>query len=200
MDVNCCQRMCHFGLSLPISLKPVGEIPSHLGHKPLGSATVRACPQILYYLGLAIVFIDEYNPSKIFKMGSNSFEVTDVPFEFATPSTVAKENTLCSTCRSQWNTTTVLVQRADYKRRPQHYPSRWYISKGGGTAACTCIEDSLLVLMKYSTSLTPLLQAVAITPLLFLAVLDYQLHGLTGTRREHLEYVCMGENKKIMLP
>ena len=42
--------------------------------------TVRACPQILYYLGLAIVFIDEYNPSKIFKMASNSFQVTAVPF------------------------------------------------------------------------------------------------------------------------
>ena len=36
MDANCCQRMCHFGLSLPISLKPVGGIPSHLGHKTLG--------------------------------------------------------------------------------------------------------------------------------------------------------------------
>ena len=44
------------------------------------SATVRGCPQILQYLGLAIVFIDEYNASKIFKMASNSFEVTDVPF------------------------------------------------------------------------------------------------------------------------
>ena len=39
-----------------------------------------ACPQIFYYLGLAIVFIDECNPSKLFKMASNSFEVTDVPF------------------------------------------------------------------------------------------------------------------------
>ena len=36
MDANCCQRMCHFGLSLPISLKPVGGVPSHLGHKTLG--------------------------------------------------------------------------------------------------------------------------------------------------------------------
>ena len=44
------------------------------------SATVGACPQILYYLGLAILFIDEYKPSKIFKMASTSFEVTDVPF------------------------------------------------------------------------------------------------------------------------
>ena len=44
------------------------------------SATVRACPQILYYLGLAIVFIDEDNPSKIFKMASNSVQVTDVSF------------------------------------------------------------------------------------------------------------------------
>ena len=35
---------------------------------------------MLYYLGLSIVIIDEYNPSKIFKMASNSFEVTDVPF------------------------------------------------------------------------------------------------------------------------
>ena len=36
MEANCCQRMCHFDLSLPISLKPVGGIPSHLGHKALG--------------------------------------------------------------------------------------------------------------------------------------------------------------------
>ena len=36
----------------------------------------------MYYLGLAIVFIDEYNPSKIFKIASNSFEVTDVPLRF----------------------------------------------------------------------------------------------------------------------
>ena len=42
--------------------------------------TVRACPQILYFLGLALVFIDECNPSKIFKMASDSFDVTDVPF------------------------------------------------------------------------------------------------------------------------
>ena len=32
---------------------------------------------MLYYLmGLAIVFLDEYNPSKIFKVASNSLEVT----------------------------------------------------------------------------------------------------------------------------
>ena len=48
------------------------------------SATARACPQILYYLGLVIVFIDEYNPSKISKMASNSVQVTDVSFKFAT--------------------------------------------------------------------------------------------------------------------
>ena len=30
--------------------------------------------------GLDIVFIDECNLSKIFKMASNSFEFTDVPF------------------------------------------------------------------------------------------------------------------------
>ena len=36
-----CQRMCHFGLSLPISLKPVGGITSHLDHKViLGSSIV----------------------------------------------------------------------------------------------------------------------------------------------------------------
>ena len=41
MAANCCQRMCHFGLSLPISLKPVGGITSHLGHKLiLGSSIV----------------------------------------------------------------------------------------------------------------------------------------------------------------
>ena len=41
MAANCCQRMCHFGLSLPISLKPVGGITSHLGHKViLGSSIV----------------------------------------------------------------------------------------------------------------------------------------------------------------
>ena len=44
------------------------------------SATVRACPPNLYYLGLAIEFIAEYNHSNIFKMASNSFEVTDVSF------------------------------------------------------------------------------------------------------------------------
>ena len=33
MADNCCQRMCHFGLFQPISLKPVGGITSHLGHK-----------------------------------------------------------------------------------------------------------------------------------------------------------------------
>ena len=31
-------------------------------------------------LGASYVFIDECNPAKIFKMASNSFEVTDVPF------------------------------------------------------------------------------------------------------------------------
>ena len=70
--------MCHFGLSLPISLKPVGVIPSHLDHKPLGKKVCycRSLPSIFFILlvlGLAIVFIDEYNPSKIFKMASNSF-------------------------------------------------------------------------------------------------------------------------------
>ena len=85
MDANCCQRMCHFGLSLPISLKPVGGIPSHLGHKTLGEK-VCYCQSLPsnFVLGLfgtiGIVFIDEYNPSKIFKMASNSFEVTDVLF------------------------------------------------------------------------------------------------------------------------
>ena len=44
------------------------------------------------------MFIDECNPSKIliFKMASNSVEVTDVPFKFATPTTVAIGDTLCS--------------------------------------------------------------------------------------------------------
>ena len=38
---NCCQGMCHFGLSYPLSLKPVGGITSHLEHKViLGSAIV----------------------------------------------------------------------------------------------------------------------------------------------------------------
>ena len=41
MAANGCQRMCHFGLSLPISLKPVDGITSHLGHKViLGSSIV----------------------------------------------------------------------------------------------------------------------------------------------------------------
>ena len=35
---------------------------------------------VLGLLGLALVFIDECNPSKIFKMASNSLEVRDVPF------------------------------------------------------------------------------------------------------------------------
>ena len=35
------EYMCHFGLSYPISLKPVGGITSHLGHKViLGSSMV----------------------------------------------------------------------------------------------------------------------------------------------------------------
>ena len=37
-------------------------------------------PSDFVLLGVAIVFIDECNPSKIFKMASNSFKVTDVPF------------------------------------------------------------------------------------------------------------------------
>ena len=41
MAANCWQRMCHFGLSLPISLKPVSGITSHLGHTViLGSSIV----------------------------------------------------------------------------------------------------------------------------------------------------------------
>ena len=71
----CCQRMCNFGLSLPIYLKPVGGMPSHLGHKTSGERSVTVL------LGaIAIVFIDECNPSKTFKIASNSFEVTDLPF------------------------------------------------------------------------------------------------------------------------
>ena len=105
MAVNCCQRMCHFGLSLPRSLKPVGGITSHVSHKvilgsPIDSQTSAGRPfsfelntlgeKVGYYQSLPsdfillgasyIVFSDEYNPSKIFKMTSNSFEVTDVPF------------------------------------------------------------------------------------------------------------------------
>ena len=41
MVANCCQRMCHFGLSLPISLKPVGGIISHLGHKVILGSSIR---------------------------------------------------------------------------------------------------------------------------------------------------------------
>ena len=41
MDANCCQRMCHFSLSLPISLKPVGGIPSHLGHTTFGKKELK---------------------------------------------------------------------------------------------------------------------------------------------------------------
>ena len=33
-----CQRMCHFGLSQ--SLKPVGEITSHLGHKVILESSI----------------------------------------------------------------------------------------------------------------------------------------------------------------
>ena len=40
----------------------------------------QSLPSDFYYLGIAIVFIEECNPSKIFKMASNSFEVTDVSF------------------------------------------------------------------------------------------------------------------------
>ena len=57
-------------------------IPSHLGHKTLGEKVCycQSLPSILLLLGaIDIVFI-EYNPSKIFKMASMSFEITDVPF------------------------------------------------------------------------------------------------------------------------
>ena len=82
MSDNSCQRMCHFGLSLPISLKPVGGIPSHLGHNTLGEKVCycQSLPSNGVLLGASyLVFIDEHNPSKISKMVSNSFEVTDVP-------------------------------------------------------------------------------------------------------------------------
>ena len=48
--------------------------------KTLGEKVGYCQSHLLYYLELAIVFVDECNPSKIFKMASNSFEVTDVPF------------------------------------------------------------------------------------------------------------------------
>ena len=48
--------------------------------KTLGEKVGYCQPQTLYYLGLALVFIGECNPSMIFKMASNSFEFTDVPF------------------------------------------------------------------------------------------------------------------------
>ena len=60
----------------------------------LSEPALKVC--IRAYLGLAIVFIDEYNPSKIFKIASNSFDVRDVPFLFVTLLTVAKGDTLCS--------------------------------------------------------------------------------------------------------
>ena len=79
------KNVCHFGLSLPISLKPVGRISSHLVHKTLGEKVCccQSLPSNCVLLGVSyrpIVFIDEYNPSKIFKVVSNSFKVTDVPF------------------------------------------------------------------------------------------------------------------------
>ena len=78
MAANGCQRMCHFGLSLPLSLKPVGKITSYLGQKV---GYCQSLPSNSVLLGASfIVFIDECNPSEIFKMASNSFEVTDVPF------------------------------------------------------------------------------------------------------------------------
>ena len=64
-------------MSLPISLKQVGGIPSHLDHKTLGKKVCQNLPSNFVLLGaIAIVFIDEYDPCKIFKMASNSFEVT----------------------------------------------------------------------------------------------------------------------------
>ena len=52
-----------------------------MGHISMGvDISSDTCRQIFYYLGLAIVFIYEGNPSKIFQMASNSFEVTDVSF------------------------------------------------------------------------------------------------------------------------
>ena len=42
--------MCHFGMSLPISLKPVGGITSHLGDKLiLGSSIVSVCQCVTIY-------------------------------------------------------------------------------------------------------------------------------------------------------
>ena len=84
MEANSCQRMCHCGLSLPISLKPVGGIPSHLHGSHIvrekGLLLSEPALKLCITMGLAIVFIDEYNHSKVFKMASNSFEVTNVPF------------------------------------------------------------------------------------------------------------------------
>ena len=56
MDANCCQRMRHFGLSLPIYLKPVGGIPSHLGHNTFGKKVCycQSLPSNVVLLGASL--------------------------------------------------------------------------------------------------------------------------------------------------
>ena len=74
------------GKPFSFELKTLGEKVGYCQSLPSDFVLLR---------GSYIVFIYGGNPSTIFKMAT-SFEVTDVPFVFATPSTVAIGDTLCS--------------------------------------------------------------------------------------------------------
>ena len=60
MAANCCQRMSYFGLVLPISFKPVGGIPSHLGHKFKEKGLLLSAPVLKFVLlGASYSVFDE---------------------------------------------------------------------------------------------------------------------------------------------
>ena len=57
MAVNCCQRMCHFGMSL----KPMGGITSHLGHKVILGSSIGSQTLIFGWPRATLtVFLMEY--------------------------------------------------------------------------------------------------------------------------------------------
>ena len=72
-DLELLRGVCALaGRPFNFELKTLGERVAYCQSLPSNS--------VLANLGLALVFIDECNHSTIFKMSSNSFEVTDVPF------------------------------------------------------------------------------------------------------------------------